>query len=556
MANDIDDLTQHPLFDPEWYLDAYPDVRTLGIAPATHYLRYGAALGRDPGPGFSTALYRHHFGTGRSADALREYTARFGVPDVVQGQKDVTDLRKKLWGGHSEAAVAELSRITRNVHRPPEQRAHAFLLLGRFAAVRQDWDSAIGFLKNFQNIDDVFFVAARAATLLVWCEYKRGRASDARSELDRAQKMRRGDRACLTANLAEGADEQLGALNKAYRLAKLTPLALKDPNAGFQFGNLRAACAIAPKGQDGPSVSILMPVHNAAGTVRDAVDSLLEQSWRNLEIIAVDDCSTDQSWRMLQDIAKRDPRLRILRNDTNLGAYGTRNRALDVATGDFITVHDSDDWSHPETIERQVRAFQSGDGIRASFSTMARVDTDLRFSLRAEQENIAIVRRNWASLMLRRSEFERLGRWDDVRAGADAELIARLLPTCKPGSIAQLGMQAPMTLCLLHEHSLTQHSETSLLGATFGLRHTYDQHAALWHRGGAYGCTGKPLRIRFRSLRDLYRVPGPETPNSMWCSFRISACPLTTAQPPFGCGLCCGGAGLGVARRVIPLAPL
>ena len=81
MTGRITDIAEHPFFDQDWYLDTYPDVAASGIAPATHYARYGSALGRNPGPEFSVDLYRRaHGGTG--ADALTDHDIRFGRPDA------------------------------------------------------------------------------------------------------------------------------------------------------------------------------------------------------------------------------------------------------------------------------------------------------------------------------------------------------------------------------------------------------------------------------------------------------------------------------------------
>ena len=78
-------------------------------------------------------------------------------------------------------------------------------------------------------------------------------------------------------------------------------------------------------------ISIVMPVYNAAPFLKDAVDSLLNQSFRDFELIVVDDASTDASLEIL--LSYDDPRILILQNTTNLGNYPSRNKAMSVAKG-------------------------------------------------------------------------------------------------------------------------------------------------------------------------------------------------------------------------------
>jgi len=77
-----------------------------------------------------------------------------------------------------------------------------------------------------------------------------------------------------------------------------------------------------------------MPVHNAAPYVREAVDSILSGSYRQLELLAINDGSTDESEAVLRSI--NDPRLRIVNNPLNLGVVATLNRGLDMADGEYV----------------------------------------------------------------------------------------------------------------------------------------------------------------------------------------------------------------------------
>ena len=109
-----------------------------------------------------------------------------------------------------------------------------------------------------------------------------------------------------------------------------------------------------------------MPAYNAENTIATAAKSILDQTWSNLELIVVDDGSSDGTWSIIEFVARRDPRVVPLRHPRNRGAYAARNTALSHATGDFVTAHDADDWSHPEKVALQAIALMEGsrDGKR------------------------------------------------------------------------------------------------------------------------------------------------------------------------------------------------
>ncbi|MEO5558592.1 MAG: glycosyltransferase family 2 protein, partial [Dokdonella sp.] len=101
-------------------------------------------------------------------------------------------------------------------------------------------------------------------------------------------------------------------------------------------------------------VSVVMPVYNAAATLRKSIDSVLGQSHAAVELLAVDDGSRDASAQILDEYAARDPRVRALRMPVNGGVAAARNLALDAAQGRYIAFLDSDDWWHPDKLARQI----------------------------------------------------------------------------------------------------------------------------------------------------------------------------------------------------------
>lgn len=101
-------------------------------------------------------------------------------------------------------------------------------------------------------------------------------------------------------------------------------------------------------------VSVVMAVHNGERHLREAVDSILGQTFRDFEFIIIDDASTDGTPGILTDYARRDQRIRLLRNETNLGPYPSGNRGLETARAPIIARMDADDISAPERLARQL----------------------------------------------------------------------------------------------------------------------------------------------------------------------------------------------------------
>jgi glycosyltransferase involved in cell wall biosynthesis len=95
-----------------------------------------------------------------------------------------------------------------------------------------------------------------------------------------------------------------------------------------------------------------MPAYNSAAHLREAVDSILHQTWSDFELIIINDGSTDDTEAIVQSYA--DPRIRYLRNPGNLQIVQTLNRGLDLAQGEFIARMDADDISLPERLEQQL----------------------------------------------------------------------------------------------------------------------------------------------------------------------------------------------------------
>ena len=106
-------------------------------------------------------------------------------------------------------------------------------------------------------------------------------------------------------------------------------------------------------------VSVLVAVYNAEKYLSKCLDSLISQTYKNIEIICIDDCSKDSSAKILNKYASSDNRIKILTLAKNSGQANARNEGLKIASGEYITMLDSDDWFADDSIEKAVEAIES-----------------------------------------------------------------------------------------------------------------------------------------------------------------------------------------------------
>ena len=92
-----------------------------------------------------------------------------------------------------------------------------------------------------------------------------------------------------------------------------------------------------------PLISVIIPVYKAEKHFRKCMDCIINQTYKNLEIILVDDGSPDKCGQMFDEFAKQDSRIRVIHKE-NGGQSSARNAALDIMTGDYVGFVDSDDW--------------------------------------------------------------------------------------------------------------------------------------------------------------------------------------------------------------------
>jgi glycosyltransferase involved in cell wall biosynthesis len=118
-----------------------------------------------------------------------------------------------------------------------------------------------------------------------------------------------------------------------------------------------------------PTVSVLMTAFNRSAYIGAAIESVLGSTYGDLELVVVDDASSDETVEVAEEYARTDSRVRVYRNDTNLGDYPNRNRAASLATGKYLKYLDSDDLLYPHGLGVMVSAIEEHAEAALAFST-------------------------------------------------------------------------------------------------------------------------------------------------------------------------------------------
>lgn len=112
-----------------------------------------------------------------------------------------------------------------------------------------------------------------------------------------------------------------------------------------------------------PMVSVVMSVFNGRPFLREAVEGILRQTYRDFEFIVIDDASEDGCWEVLESLAADDPRMVVMRNEENLGVARSRNAAIAIARGRFLACQDADDVSLPGRLASQVQFMDANPAV-------------------------------------------------------------------------------------------------------------------------------------------------------------------------------------------------
>jgi glycosyltransferase involved in cell wall biosynthesis len=183
-------------------------------------------------------------------------------------------------------------------------------------------------------------------------------------------------------------------------------------------------------------VSVLLTSYNREGFVAKAIESVLASSYRDFEFIICDDCSTDGTYQVEQAYAAKDSRIKLFRNETNLGDFPNRDKAASYASGTYLKYVDSDDIIHPDGLKKMVAAMLQ---FPEAVIGLSQIETDLnkekKYPMlispeRAYQEHFygyGTLRYGPTGAILKKEVLEKMGGFGSNRFVGDTELWLKIV---------------------------------------------------------------------------------------------------------------------------------
>ena len=124
-------------------------------------------------------------------------------------------------------------------------------------------------------------------------------------------------------------------------------------------------------------ISIVMPSFNSSRFIHKSIESVISQTYKNWELLIVDDCSTDDTYDIAKEYERNDNRIKVFRNDTNRGAAFSRNIAIKNSSGDYIAFLDSDDKWHESKLEKQINFMLDNNYVFSYTNYSLIIDSDI-----------------------------------------------------------------------------------------------------------------------------------------------------------------------------------
>ena len=293
------------------------------------------------------------------------------------------------------------------------------------------------------------------ALLVVYAEHliRTGRLEEARALtfLANVDPRRRQDLGLFMVNSQSDPGAKLQWFNRFLQAQDMSALALKPGQTEFSIDTLQGENPREMQG-DLPLISVITTAYKCAEYLETSAQSILNQSWQNLELLLVDDFSDQATQEKIRDLAARDPRVVPIFRSENGGTYIAKSEAMARARGKFVIFHDADDWAHPDKLWQEAHALQAQPELVCWCSGWARIDENSQFVM---QLSWKYAHPNPAASLLRHPQvFDRLGGFDPVRTGADSAYKRRIQLEFGPRSLRT----NPKVLVLgrHHSNSLTQ----------------------------------------------------------------------------------------------------
>lgn len=418
----------------------------------------------------------------------------------------VKQIKDNLYSlGLRNKALAQLQSILNETNVAYLKRLVAWELVLWYANLESNEGAktALTYMDHAKNGENDLTQLRRIAIIEAECLARLGRIDESREIItNHLKKDDHPDLHLALANLEADINKRLSYLNRIYRKFNLNEVTFSKKGP-ISYNDLQMKDKNESVDHD-VKVTVIIPAYNAGEGLRVAVESILEQTWRNIELIIVDDCSSDNTLEIAKEYAEKDHRVMVKQTEQNSGPYVARNIGLQIATGDFVTVNDADDWSHEDKIKIQAEHLINHPEVIANTSAHARLTEDLYFYRRGTPGRYIFP--NMSSIMFRREKvMEKIGYWDSVRFAADGEFKRRLIRTFGEQAFVDLD-SGPLSLPRQAAVSLTSGSPFGYNGFFMGARKEYVESFEHYYKGADNLYYPFPLETR------LFPVPEPMWP--------------------------------------------
>ena len=141
-------------------------------------------------------------------------------------------------------------------------------------------------------------------------------------------------------------------------------------------------------------VSLGIPVYNESRFLKKTIDSLINQTYSNIEIIAIDNASTDNSFRILEEYSNKDPRLKIFKNDKNIGLSNNFNLLVSKSSGEYFGWIGAHDIYNKDYIEKMVSKIIKNNNSSVVFSNVSKIDSDNKIIINKKETGFQLLNNN------------------------------------------------------------------------------------------------------------------------------------------------------------------
>ncbi len=217
-----------------------------------------------------------------------------------------------------------------------------------------------------------------------------------------------------------------------------------------------------------PIISVILPVYNAEKYIEEAINSILEQTYQNFELIIINDGSTDTSLSVINQY-KKNNKVRIVTQE-NKGLIFTLNKGIDLAKGQYIARMDADDIAHPERFEKQISLFEANPSLGVCSASTENFGAETDITIRsADNDNLKVTLLFWPpfahpAAMIKRSVLlaHNIYYREEFKHCEDFDLWSQLAPYCQFSNVTEV-----MLKYRVHPEQVTNSFSDVVLDAHF-----------------------------------------------------------------------------------------